>query len=146
MTKRYEVFPGALIGRLVLVELAVYGNSAARKWRCRCSCGTETLVLERNLINGHSLSCGCLQRSRAGNRTLTQSAGRALSCQKRDCRYHSYGGCVYFMATGHTRLALHKDEGVDINNPCREYDPGEKALLKMRPFTLNKDYEQEVPE
>lgn len=36
-------------------------NSIPR-WRCRCDCGNERLVLGQNLVKGMSKSCGCLQR------------------------------------------------------------------------------------
>jgi 5-methylcytosine-specific restriction endonuclease McrA len=31
-------------------------------WECLCSCGKITCVVGRDLINGHTKSCGCLQR------------------------------------------------------------------------------------
>jgi hypothetical protein len=31
-------------------------------WRCTCSCGAETEVLEGSLRRGRSTSCGCLRR------------------------------------------------------------------------------------
>lgn len=30
------------------------------KWKCKCSCGNETIVDTRNLNSGHTQSCGCL--------------------------------------------------------------------------------------
>lgn len=38
------------------------GFCAAARWLCRCECGTEKVVLARNLISGRSKSCGCLRR------------------------------------------------------------------------------------
>lgn len=32
-------------------------------WLCRCECGSETKVRQKNLANGHTKSCGCLTRS-----------------------------------------------------------------------------------
>lgn len=48
-------------------------------------------------------------------------------CQRLDCRYRQKydGSCEYYVIEGHTRTALHQGENVDINNPCREYKPGE---------------------
>ena len=60
-------------------------------------------------------------------------------CHMADCRYFSESGCAYFIATGTTRLFTHLGEGVNINNPCREYDPGDKDLLRTEPFCLGKD-------
>lgn len=31
-------------------------------WRCQCDCGGETVVCQKNLLTGHTKSCGCLQR------------------------------------------------------------------------------------
>jgi hypothetical protein len=36
------------------------------KWVCDCKCGNETIVSTRNLTRGHTQSCGCLQKERAG--------------------------------------------------------------------------------
>lgn len=39
------------------------------KWHCKCKCGKEVDVDTRNLNNGHTKSCGCLQREKASNNT-----------------------------------------------------------------------------
>lgn len=41
--------------------LSFEGNG---KWLCRCACGNERSVLIKNLINGRSQSCGCLNDER----------------------------------------------------------------------------------
>ena len=48
-------------------------------------------------------------------------------CPKTDCMYRQKydGSCEYYLIEDHTRTFLHRNEpGVDINNPCREYEPG----------------------
>jgi hypothetical protein len=44
----------------------VIGNAEPRKQhstaRVRCVCGTERVVLQQNLLNGQSKSCGCLHK------------------------------------------------------------------------------------
>ena len=60
-------------------------------------------------------------------------------CPRTDCMYRQKmdGSCEYWLIEGTTRLFLHKDEpGVDINNPCREYKPGEIS----RKFALRVKY------
>ena len=37
-------------------------DKGAVKWMCRCNCGTLTAVNGKNLRNGSSTSCGCLNR------------------------------------------------------------------------------------
>ena len=57
-------------------------------------------------------------------------------CPNTDCMYRQRydGTCEYFMVEDHTRTYLHRNEpGVDINNPCREYKPGEvKRVFSQR--------------
>lgn len=43
------------------------------KWHCRCKCGTALDVDTRNLNNGHTKSCGCLQREKASNNAVNMS-------------------------------------------------------------------------
>lgn len=52
---------GRRFGSLTVEEYA--GQRANHLcWRCRCDCGQETLALQKDLLNGHTKSCGCLQR------------------------------------------------------------------------------------
>jgi hypothetical protein len=64
---------------------------------------------------------------------------KTRTCDMTECQYYSETGCVYFIVEGTTRLFKHLGENVDINDPCREYNPGERALAKVQPFTLHKD-------
>lgn len=38
------------------------------RWRCRCDCGTETLVYQPNLKSGRVVSCGCKRAAAAAAR------------------------------------------------------------------------------
>ena len=50
---------GRQFGKLTVIEYA--GKwSGAHHWKCRCTCGNETVVSQSNLQNEHTLSCGCL--------------------------------------------------------------------------------------
>lgn len=55
---------GDRIGRWVVLNKQ-QSDGRNIKWLCRCDCGTERCVLERNLLSGQSRSCGCLRRERA---------------------------------------------------------------------------------
>lgn len=44
-------------GRLYVVERE--GNNYPVKFRCKCDCGNEKVVLSQSLINGSTKSCGC---------------------------------------------------------------------------------------
>ena len=48
---------GQTFGRLTVIEQVP--RSYQTVWRCKCSCGSETIVAGQYLRNGHTASCGC---------------------------------------------------------------------------------------
>lgn len=82
--KRHDL-TGQRFGRLVAVEYA--GNS---RWRCRCDCGGETMVLTGNLTHGHTTSCGCARGPgivgrRFGGLIVTERIGKKKFRCRCDC-------------------------------------------------------------
>lgn len=73
---------GQQFGQLVAVERVVGPFPAGPWWLCRCECGATTTVTSGNLINGRTVSCGCVQdRRRIESHTthgLTKSAEYAI--------------------------------------------------------------------
>lgn len=78
-------------------------SDRSRQWVCRCACGTERVVLQGNLTNGASRSCGCVQRAamtrhghaRKRNQSPTfrsWSSMRGRCCNRNDPNYRNYGG------------------------------------------------------
>lgn len=69
MEHKYEtnsaITPGDKVGRWTVLENYIFSARNERKWLCRCDCGTERYVLERSLLYGGSVSCGCFRRERA---------------------------------------------------------------------------------
>ena len=55
---------GKTFQRLYVVSQAPSKNGR-RMWCCKCVCGNTTTVATSKLRNGHTQSCGCLQRERA---------------------------------------------------------------------------------
>ena len=57
------VLPGTPFGRLKVLEW-----NPSTPWRalCVCACGNRVVVDPKKLRSGHTQSCGCLQRERAG--------------------------------------------------------------------------------
>ena len=51
---------GQKFGRLTAIE-RVSGNSSNNKvrWKCKCDCGNEVIVLSNSLLTDHTKSCGC---------------------------------------------------------------------------------------
>lgn len=43
------------------------------QWHCRCKCGNEVNVSTRNLLSGHTKSCGCLRKEQAKNNVYDMS-------------------------------------------------------------------------
>lgn len=65
---------GMHFGRWTVLERASYAGEA--KWKCRCDCGTERIVLERSLKAGVSQSCGCLSREKVRQMQKKDLTGR----------------------------------------------------------------------
>ena len=55
---------GVRFGRLVVLGQAENSRRGECRWLCRCDCGKEKSILERSLLYGGSLSCGCLRIDR----------------------------------------------------------------------------------
>lgn len=49
-------------GRLIVIEEAGKSKNRHVLWKCKCSCGNQTIVSSSKLISGHTSSCGCLNR------------------------------------------------------------------------------------
>jgi len=105
-----EDLTGQVFGRLTVVSESPKrrypSNATARRWACRCECGADTVVSQRDLKSGHTRSCGCLRResirrahthghSRRKSRSATYEswAGMKQRCENpNDSNYAHYGG------------------------------------------------------
>lgn len=98
---------GEKFGMLTVVERAddyiTPSGAKLTRWRCRCDCGSETIVTGTALRSGSTRSCGCLRDTLVGN--LNKSHGESktrlyrirLDMIKRCYReqnkeYEQYGG------------------------------------------------------
>jgi hypothetical protein len=59
--KRLVDLTGERFGRLVVIE-RVPNNNKRVMWKCKCDCGNITIVDGAHLKDGHTKSCGCLNR------------------------------------------------------------------------------------
>lgn len=82
-------YVGRKFGRLTVLEYAGrkrkrMKNSAAtiNYWKCRCDCGNEVIIAQPELQNGHTLSCGCLQKERVKD-TLCLVDGTSVTVLER---------------------------------------------------------------
>ena len=79
---------GQQFGRLRVVGFPHNGSDKHKrtKWVCVCDCGTVKPVSAANLRNGHSKSCGCLDRE-------------LFSARKR-----THGDCVKYVRTAENKI------------------------------------------
>lgn len=61
---RYEDLTGERFGKLVVIERAGNDKYGSIVWKCACDCGNTREVRSASLRNGHTKSCGCLQKER----------------------------------------------------------------------------------
>ena len=68
---------GQKYGKLTAIQSEVKVGKTGRKiyyWLCLCDCGNKKLIPRNNLKNGHTKSCGCLQKkytSQMGKKNTT---------------------------------------------------------------------------
>lgn len=58
---------------LTVIERAENSAEGRARWRCKCKCGNETIVLGKHLRSGNTKSCGCLQRERAAESNMKRA-------------------------------------------------------------------------
>lgn len=97
-----EDLTGMKFGYLTVLEYKPYKNKNNRtipKWLCRCDCGKLTEVIKHNLINGHTVSCGCARNIRKVKHNMSKTRFHAIWCgMKNRCNnknvkaYPNYGG------------------------------------------------------
>lgn len=90
---------GAQFGQLTVITYEGK-RSGMHRWRCRCSCGNETVVGQTLLQSGKTKSCGCLQAGMAKkNMKYVEgtSVARLEKTEKRLIRTNTSGyNGVYF--------------------------------------------------
>ena len=81
---------GNVYGQLTVLALAERREGKPVEWLCECTCGNHTIVTTSNLINNHTLSCGCRQSNNllGGMRTTHGMSGAGHRI------YHSWCGLL----------------------------------------------------
>lgn len=64
---------GMRFGRLTVLE-TLWEDSPVRV-KCLCDCGNVSYHIKVDVMSGHTLSCGCLQRERAGESNMVDHTG-----------------------------------------------------------------------
>jgi len=64
MAKKIDMC-GRVFGRLTVIEeKGREENNGEVMWLCKCSCGSETIVMGGSLRSGRTTSCGCVHKER----------------------------------------------------------------------------------
>jgi len=98
---------GQKFGRLTAIKIIGKNKAKNNIWECKCECGNFVNVIAHNLVNGHTKSCGCLQKEKVSINIIKRNTTHGKSdstlykkwCgMKRRCynphdkRYPDYGG------------------------------------------------------
>lgn len=66
---------GMRFGRFTVVKRAKNNKDGRAMWECRCDCGNTRVVLGKCLRNGHTKSCGCLNKEIVSERSFIDRTG-----------------------------------------------------------------------
>ena len=119
-------------GRLTPVKCIGVVNGRTT-WECLCDCGNTVNVIQKNLSNGNTKSCGCMQKDivssirkihgKSKSRLYTLYEGMKARCNKTNSEtYKYYGG-----------------KGVRV---CEEW---EKDFLTFEKWMLDNGYDENLP-
>lgn len=59
---KHNDLSGMLFGRLTVIKESGRTKDRHILWKCKCECGNTVDVSSRDLLSGHTKSCGCLQK------------------------------------------------------------------------------------
>lgn len=79
MVKRGTGFKNRLterFGKLTIIKDTGKSNNRRAIWLCHCDCGKEIEISAKNLINGNTKSCGCLNKEAISKRRLKNELGK----------------------------------------------------------------------
>lgn len=95
---------GMTFGNLQAIRKSSKRSGTNPVWECICSCGTVTAVIQENLLNGHTRSCGCLKFDLASLTTKHGMSSTRLYHVWRGmiarCEYPSHDSYPYYGGMG----------------------------------------------
>ncbi len=81
-------------GRLVVMERADRSSNGHSRWKCRCDCGNDKIVLDYSLKSGTTKSCGCLHREiviQGGQKPFEwEKVGECIKCTSHKANVNGY--------------------------------------------------------
>ena len=85
-------------GRLTVLERDY--SKKQTSWICKCDCGNIKTVSSSDLKQGHTQSCGCLQKERVSNASIKDLKGQKfgrLTVLEKDIIKKSKAGDIYWL-------------------------------------------------
>lgn len=94
---------GQRFGRLVVKEFDHLEKNRGSYWKCQCDCGNKKIILRTDLLNHHTISCGCYAKENMQKRSYKHGLSNARihriwngmkqRCSNPNCHnYKNYGG------------------------------------------------------
>ena len=72
---RCEDLTGKIFERLTVVKRVENDEHGRSMWLCKCECGNQKVVMGKCLRNGHTKSCGCLNKEIVSKSSLKDVSG-----------------------------------------------------------------------
>lgn len=151
---------GMRFGEWSVISFVRFDKSRISMWKCRCACGVERIVNGRNLKNGSSKSCGCLQRKIVSKTSYKHGQSRSLLYQvwgnmiqrctnENTPGYKDYGGkgvsvCAEWLKDSNSFLKWARMNGyekgltLDRKNNDGDYEPSNCRWVTQKEQSYNK--------
>lgn len=111
MSKKSQDLTGLPFGYYTAIRQDGCDSQGVPYWLCRCRCGNERRVLVYHLLDGHTQSCGCLQREKLVTRSTTHGC-------KHEPWYNTYAHimerCGHWEGATERELRLYSDRGIEV--------------------------------
>lgn len=86
---------GQKFGRLTVLARLENNKHGNRRWACACDCGKASTALSRQLVSGHTASCGCYNRDRITKHGMHKSTEYGIWAQMIERCHNPKGGDKY---------------------------------------------------
>lgn len=114
MSKRIDL-TGQKFERLKVISYAGTDKRGKALWKCECKCGNTKIVIGTDLSNGHTKSCGCIQKE---NTSISNTKHGDTESRL----WRIWSGIMY--RTGNKNNKRQKDyigRGIDVCDEWKEY-------------------------
>lgn len=123
----FKDISGEIFGNLTVISYSYTNKYRKSVWLCKCKCGNTIETVKSNLINGHTLSCGCLRLERLrqkcvrhgmrGTRFYNIWKGIKTRCYNKNRKeYFDYGGRGIKMSDKWLEFNNFKEDMLDLYN------------------------------